>query len=439
VALPVAHAQIFSTLHDFRFNDGSQPHAGLVLVGDALYGTTFNGVNNNNGGALFRINTDGTGFTNLHSFVTSESPNSDGQNPVGALTFFSNKLYGTAGGGGLSPSTGIVFAVGTNGSEYTILHEFGGADGDEPNGGLVPVGSVLYGTTLYGGTQNRGSVFSVSADGLVFASLHSFTNLDGQYPLGSLVLSDGGLYGTTSSGGSSGAGTLFKINPDGSAFTNLHVFSGVDGGHPRATLIASGGTLYGTTVDGGDNGTGTVFKLNTDGSGFSTFHSFAATDQQTNSGGANPMAPLILAGDTLYGTAELGGTAAQGTVFALKTDGTYFATVFNFSNSQGVQPQAGLVLSGNTLYGTAYAGGAGYYGPLNNYRGSGTLFALSLGPIPIQIRSSAEGLILAWGNPAFLLQSGPSVVGPYANISDASSPYLIPVVGSGKFFRLKSN
>jgi uncharacterized repeat protein (TIGR03803 family) len=44
--------------------DGATPYAGLVLSGDTLYGTTYEG-GRSGGGTVFKVNTDGTGFTVL--------------------------------------------------------------------------------------------------------------------------------------------------------------------------------------------------------------------------------------------------------------------------------------------------------------------------------------------------------------------------------------
>ena len=79
---------------------------------------------------------------------------------------------------------------------------------------------------------------------------------------------------------------------------------------------------------------------------------------QSNSDGANPYAGLILSGNTLYGTANGGGSSGNGTVFAVNTNGTGFTNLHSFTaylvnNSDGAYPEAGLILSGNTLYGTA--------------------------------------------------------------------------------------
>src|SRR5258707_397901 len=62
-------------------------------------------------------------------------------------------------------------------------------------------------------------------------------------------------------------------------FTNLYGFTGGnDGGAPSASLILSGNTLYGTASGGGSSGNGTVFAVNTDGSGFANLYEFASGD-----------------------------------------------------------------------------------------------------------------------------------------------------------------
>jgi uncharacterized repeat protein (TIGR03803 family) len=96
-------------------------------------------------------------------------------------------------------------------------------------------------------------------------------------------------------------------------FTTLHSFTGGDGATPYAGLItnSSGNTLYGTAGAGGSSGNGTVFAIKTDGTGFTTLHSFAGSD------GANPWSGLILSGSALYGTAAGGGGSGKGTVFSL--------------------------------------------------------------------------------------------------------------------------
>ena len=206
-----------------------------------------------------------------------------------------------------------------------------------------------------------------------FTPIHSFTNKpDGAEPLGGLILSGNTLYGTTFSGGTNLGGTVFAVNINGTGYTNLYSFTGgSDGSNPRAGLVLAGNTLYGTTGNGGTNGNGAIFSMTTNGTGFAKLHSFGAFTSlhpSINSDGASPYGGLVLSGNTLYGTAYLGGVNGLGTVFAINTDGTGFTNIYNFTGGggsvpdDGAGPLDGLVLAGGTLYGTTYSGGTGYRG-----------------------------------------------------------------------------
>src|SRR5437867_2724489 len=124
-------AQTFTTLHSFTAasgnnftnSDGTHPYAGLVLSGNTLYGTAVDG-GSSGVGTVFAVNTDGTGFTNLHSFTAINNfTNSDGAYPTCGLILSGNTLYGTTGIGG-SLDNGAVFAVNTDGTGFTNLHSF---------------------------------------------------------------------------------------------------------------------------------------------------------------------------------------------------------------------------------------------------------------------------------------------------------------------------
>ena len=241
-----------------------------------------------------------------------------------------------------------------------VLHSFAALsgplltnfDGANPVGYLVLSGKTLYGTASRGGAFGAGTVFAVRADGTGFTNLHRFaavsgplsTNVEGASPLAGLVLSGDTLYGTTSSGGTGGAGTVFSVRIDGTGFTNLHnfpalsgiLFANSDGAHPQAPLFFSAGTLYGTARDGGAFGNGSLFALRADGTGFINLHSFSPayynpTGYYTNLDGANPLGGLILSNALLYGTAVYGGRAGQGTVFAVPTNGDGFVTLHHFN------------------------------------------------------------------------------------------------------------
>jgi uncharacterized repeat protein (TIGR03803 family) len=454
----------FTVLHTFAKNpDGANPFASLILSGNTLYGTASAGGTNGDG-MVFAVHTDGTDFTNLHSFTGG----SDGAIPYASLILSSNTLYGTAAYGGVASGysgNGTVFAVNTDGTGFTNLHSFtagnydsssgsvSNSDGANPYGSLILSGNTLYGTTRDGGSSGNGAVFAINTDGTDFTNLHSFTaanydgntgsstNSDGVSSTASLILSGNTLYGTASSGGNSGYGTVFAVNTDGTDFTNLHSFTlGLAaGGNPVAGLVLSGNTLYGTTE-------GTVFAVNTDGTSFTNLHNFTATSgpDYTNSDGFFPQAGLFLSGSTLYGTAFQGGGGGNGTLFQVNTNGNGFTNLYSFTpsapnpnqvNGDGAYPHGGLILSANTLYGTAEYGGSS---------GAGTVFALALNnliltPVPLNIQPAGNAVVLSWTNPAFVLQSAPAVTGTFTNIPGATSPFTNFITDPQKFFRLQSN
>jgi uncharacterized repeat protein (TIGR03803 family) len=244
----------------YNFDDGWDLLAGLILSGNTLYGTTAGGGSGGRG-TVFAVHTDGTGFTNLYNFTGGD----DGWGPQAGLVLSGNTLYGTTYLGG-SPGYGTVFAVNTDGMGFTNLHSFTArdnngtnSDGVFPLAGLILSGTTLYGTASGGGSANGGTVFAVNTDGTGFTNLYNFT--DASEPEAGLILSGNTLYGTTYWGGSEGWGTVFAVNTNGTGFTTLYSFSDSDGSHPQAGLILSVTTLYGTTYEGGSSGNGTVFSL----------------------------------------------------------------------------------------------------------------------------------------------------------------------------------
>jgi uncharacterized repeat protein (TIGR03803 family) len=400
-------AQILNVLHTFSGNtysnlDGAGPATSLLLSGNTLYGAAGGGANGsgtNNSGTVFSTGTDGSAFTVLHTFggVTNSGAfppvalNADGADPQGTLILSGDTLYGTAGGGGTNGS-GTVFAISTNGMVFSVLRTFEAevpdgpfpamstnSEGANPNS-LVLFGDTLYGTANAGGTNGFGTIFSIKTNGNGFTVLHTFKTLDGKNPQSSLAVADGVVYGRTPIGGTNGSGTVFSIATNGANFKVIHTFvaNGVTQVGPYLSgLLLSGGTLFGTDSVGGTNATGSIFSLNTNGSDFTVIYNFSANGTGTNLDGVNPEGALMLSGDTLYGTASLGGAHNDGTVFSVNTNGSQFSTLYTFTklqaatNVDGAHPRTGLVLGGASLFGTAYFGGG---------HANGTVFSLAVEP-----------------------------------------------------------
>jgi uncharacterized repeat protein (TIGR03803 family) len=160
---------------------------------------------------VFKINTDGTGYTVLKGFDNGAS----GMNPHAGLTLSGDTLYGTTregGGPGPFPGYGTVFRINTDGSGFAVLKHFDGSDGKNPWAGVALSGNTLYGTTYYGGSSNVGTVFQVNTDGTGYAVLKNFTGGDGANPSTNLTVAGSVLYGTTLAGGSWNNGTAFKFD-----------------------------------------------------------------------------------------------------------------------------------------------------------------------------------------------------------------------------------
>jgi uncharacterized repeat protein (TIGR03803 family) len=282
----------------------------------------------------------------------------------------SGNLYGTTRNGGIADS-GTVFKLSPDGSE-TVLHNFTGADGQYPFGGLVRDASGnFYGTTFIGGDSGNGTVYKLDSNGTQMV-LHNFESLpvDGSQPLAGLVMDNAGnLYGTANFGGTGGGGIVFKVDPSG-AETVVHNFGeDATGFSPWSRLLLdSAGNLYGTNLYGGGAicECGTVFKVDPAGNGTKLY---AFTGNPVAGDASGPDAALPEAGlvrdpaGNLYGTTNQGGTAGLGAVFRIAPDGTELVLhSFAGGASDGAYPQQGSLLldAEGSLYGTTGSGGNGY-------------------------------------------------------------------------------
>lgn len=295
-----------------NFTNAMFSTAGVIEgPGGALYGTTSGG-GASNAGTVFRLEKDGSGFRVLHDFGSFAG---DGNTPLGGLVVADNgAFFGTAVGGGLS-NLGCIYRLNSDGTGFTNIHNFTGVDGSLPVAGLLLGASgAMYGTTKTGGSNNLGTVFTIALDGGNFAVLHQFEGKDvndGSLPLGALVEAGAGfLYGTTYSGGSGNdQGTIFKVSTNGADYAVLHSFQGGTGdgslavaGLSRATV---GGRLCGTTPHGGIADGGILFTLSVDGSGYAVLHTFNSVAGD----GSFPFAPPLAASDgAFYGSTYFGGS-----------------------------------------------------------------------------------------------------------------------------------
>ena len=252
----------FTVLRSFAQTDGNEPEGSLILSGSTLFGMTqTNGANQ--AGTIFKVGTDGTGYTVLHSFGGGAA---DGGTPAASLVLVGSTLYGMTVAGG-SFGKGTIFKIGSDGSGFSVLHSFGGpGDGQNPVGSLIISGSTLYGVTPDGGLGTyQGTVFKIGVDGSGYSVLHEFGALanDGNAPFGDLFVAGSKLYGTASLGGSDSLGTLFGIGTDGADYATLYNFEGgPDGvGYPGTSMLWSGSTFYALAGQVNGNSLGGIFSF----------------------------------------------------------------------------------------------------------------------------------------------------------------------------------
>jgi len=434
-------------------------------------------------------------YTNLYDFSTLSptETNLDGSGPLADLVSSGSVLYGTADDGGTN-GLGTIFAINTDGTDFTVLHYFDfPTNGEGASAGMVVSGNMLYGTTRAGGTNGLGTVFAISTSGKGYVLLHQFgsrlgtdpatqlnTNSAGAFPETVLVLSGNTLYGATEQGGGGGNGTLFKLDTSGSGFTVLHDFTNQDGGFPSVHMVVSGSNLFGTTQFGGDApdagsglGNGVVFRVGTNGLGFTNLYNFTESAY-------GPLAGLVLSGQTLYGTTTVGtpgpGGAPYGSVFKINTDGTGFTNFYILNPELNAgDPRSGLVIQGNTIYATSlgfdYGGtvfavntdGSGYtnltsfdgptypgtlsglvfsggtlYGTARNggTNNDGVLFSLGLFPA-LNIQLVNKTVVLSWGDPSLSLYTASTLSSVFTNIPSATSPHTNAITGSQQYFQVR--
>ena len=273
---------------------------------------------------------------------------------------------------------------------FQVLHSFtDGLDGAEPWAGVtVDQHGNVYGTTVYGGTSNRGTVFRLThqGSGWIFSPLYSFTANDGEFTKAPLTIGpDGTLFGTTFAGGAAGFGTVYNVRPPATPCrgvicfwteTVLYSFTGApDGAAPGygALVFDQAGNLYGTTTYGGANNGGVAYTLTHLQQGWTESVIYTLADLHT---GTNPYSGVTFdnAGN-LYGTTSTAGGSGDGAVYELSPSGSGWTGQFVYAfpvrdeKGAGGNPYGGVIFdAAGNLYGDTVNGGA---------NGVGTIYQLT--------------------------------------------------------------
>lgn len=306
----------------------------------------------------------------------------DGESPVGGVVRdAAGVLYGAAAAGGNSVcklGCGTVYSF-SRASGLKTLVTFTGSNGYDPADTLLLSGTTLYGNTGGGGASNDGVIFSVHTDGSGFTLLHQFNGADGDIPTGTPQLgADGTLYGITYLGGPNNLGVLFSITPDG-AYTVLHQFTGgADGDGPDSLLMSPAGDLVGSTIGGGavstcapPYGCGVIFRYRPSTGKFSVLHTFRG-------GSSGPLLGSIGPGPTVYGTTV---NRSGNNVFALSPSGFTSLIQLTYYQAGSQYPGPTLAPDGSLLLTVGF----------NNVAGSGSLLRIQNGRVTGQVSFTTSG------------------------------------------------
>jgi|HubBroStandDraft_5_1064220.scaffolds.fasta_scaffold90431_2 hypothetical protein len=358
----------FSTLYEFRGGtvDGNLPIAPVTIAPDgSLYGTTFDGDYNDNGGCrwsgqhpipigcgiVYNLRPPATPCTTaLCSWTETISwafpgPNQGGGAGLGLGQLIFDRagnLYGTNFSSAYND--GEIFQLVPSGGSWGMgkTYWFEPTPGSDP---LLPLNAVtsdaagnLYSTSQLGPADAAncgflflngcGTVFQLTPtpSGWTANIIYTFTDEeDGKFPISGLVADQAGnLYGVSSTDGPEAGGTVFELSPSDGSWT-YHAIYALPNGYPQegncfiavgtygcsgpwgTLLIDSAGNLYGASYANGAYHYGNVFKLTRSNGSWAYTDLYDFTDA---SDGANPIGSLILDGNgNLYGTAVRGGNS----------------------------------------------------------------------------------------------------------------------------------
>jgi uncharacterized repeat protein (TIGR03803 family) len=223
---------VYTVLKSFNgSSDGGGPQCTMLQASNGLlYGTTLSG-GANSFGVLFSYDPVSTNYVVLHDFDATYGRSPQGNHLIQATN---GLLYGVTDYGG-SSSDGVLYSFNISGSIYTALVNFNGTNGSGPRGSLYQaINGKIYGTTQFGGTSSNGVVFSYDPVSTSFSVLNNFSGTNGNTPeAGFALASDGLLYATTIYGGTSNKGTVYTIDPTTGTFNSVCSFNGTtQGGAP---------------------------------------------------------------------------------------------------------------------------------------------------------------------------------------------------------------
>ena len=347
---------LYVHLTDVNYVNATKSKGSLMrALNGKLYGMTVDGASTG-GGILYEYTIANQSIKRLFDFNLTY----DGAAPAGNLAqAFNGKLYGLTPRGGGSINSGVLFEIDMSSTAYSKKHEFVHT-GFEPRGSLLlhPNGK-LYGLTFYGANYySYGTIFEYDPNSDQETDLVTFDPNLGKYPEGSLALGlNGKMYGTTRFGGTQDKGVIFEFDPFSLALTKKYDFNGMSGSNPTGDLVMAPNHKFYGTAGGGVNNFGVLFEFDPQSGLFQKLYDFT--------GDAIAPGDLVVGPDgKLYGMTRYGGDVLSGILYMYDQDNRIFQKLFDFGKGtyKAGTPYGRLSVSPNgKLYGMTRGGSTAYY------------------------------------------------------------------------------
>lgn len=380
LATSSADAATVTAIVNFNETNGGDPKS--TLTADAhgnLYGTTsLRG--NFDAGTIFKIDAATHTLTTLAHLDGAKGAFANGRLILDA----NGNLYGTATHGGAS-GLGTIFKLNLASNTLSAV-SFNGTNGARPSGGLVadPSG-ILYGVTQEG-AKGYGTLFCLdpSNDSIMTLSSLGFGMAGSTAPVA--LDGSGGIIVAANLGGPDADGTLYRIDIGSGQATQFVFLHGATGTRPTGGLLrAANGLYYGTASEGWLGNGGAVFSFDPATGSVTPIASFA------NAGLNGPVGGLIQdSAGNLYGLTRNGGANNLGALFKVDPITGTVTTIVSLDYAVGANPAGGLYAdSAGNLYGTAVLGGSSNNGTVFMVTDSGFVV-----PEPTALFATAGSLLI---------------------------------------------
>ncbi len=300
------------------------------------------------GDAIFRINEDGTGLTNLHQFTMSNFGQGGYQPNFVTVGKYGQVFVATKLGGYLADNNGTLTRINADGSGFLLLKQLRKRLGSLLGPPIVTTNDVLFGVgegEVVSPSQTNytpGTIFRAGTSGDFLVANHAQFDQPPKYntgppqnrdvfynakPLGGLMqASDGNLYGahgvvTTFGAPATNLCYYYRVSLDANGLATgmarSAYFTGIQ--RPAATPLVEGadGRLYGMVIDGRlFSWTNYLVALDRQTLALEFVQAFpAVTTQEEGIGG------LVAASDgAIYGTLTEGGSHGRGFLFRYRPD-----------------------------------------------------------------------------------------------------------------------